>query len=200
MDNDVLARLETYAPPIPDAKDFPVPEAIYEDMPQGVTEPAPDVPNMLDDATWAERDKMLAETFRFGEPEPRPAWLDEIGVDIPNFDPAAPPPLYDAGSDTAYWVGIYSDPATPKQGITSLLAVTRDAEGTPQAQLAPVAIGEPEYAQQTAEYLLKVAERTGDVDRMLESAEGLAVASQDHPSWDSQSRENTLRDINLDLA
>lgn len=89
-----------------------------------------------------------------------------------------PPPLFDEQSNTGYWIGVYQDQANPDEAVTSILSVSEE-----QAKLAPVATGDFDHAYQTAEYLLKVAERTGDVEQVLDAAEGMAVATQHRELW-----------------
>ncbi len=69
--------------------------------------------------------------------------------------------------------------------MTSLLSISEDERGVPQAHLAPVAVGDWDHAYQTAEYLLDVAARTQDVGHVLDAAEGMAVATQQRELWDS---------------
>jgi len=146
--------------------------------------PTPDTPNLDDDAIWAERDRMLAQTFELAEPEPSitPDFgqvVKELGIQIEGFDPEkTPPPLFDELSNTGYWIGVYQDPANPDEAVTSILSINAD-----QAKLAPVATGDFDHAHQTAEYLLKVAERTQDVGQVLDAAEGMAVATQHRELW-----------------
>lgn len=152
---------------------------------------APDTPNFDDDALWAERDRLLAQAFETIEPEPNrlPDYdqaVKDLGIQIEGFDPSTtPPPLFDAKTNTAYWVGVYQDPETPDQGITSLLSIQMDENDMPQARLAPVAIGDLDHAQRTADYLLQVAERTQDVGQVLDTAESMAVATQHRELWEA---------------
>ncbi|MBZ0310382.1 MAG: hypothetical protein K8I82_30250 [Anaerolineae bacterium] len=152
---------------------------------------APDTPNFDDDVLWAERDRLLAQAFEAVESEPPilPNYdqaVKDLGIQIEGFDPnTTPPPLFDAKTNTAYWIGVYQDPETPDQGITSLLSIQMDENDTPQARLAPVAMGDLDHAQRTAEYLLTVAERTQDVGQMLDAAESMAVATQHRELWEA---------------
>lgn len=162
---------------------------------------APDTPNFDDDALWAERDRLLAQAFETIEPEPPilPNYdqaIKDLGIQIEGFDPSTtPPPLFDAKTNTAYWVGVYQDPEAPDQGITSLLSIQMDENDVPQARLAPVAMGDLDHAQRTADYLLQVAERTQDVGQVLDAAESMAVATQYRELWDSGQGTTVEQDI-----
>ena len=153
--------------------------------------PAPDTPDFLDDAVWEVRDRMLAGAFEAAGLE-RDVSLSitqamaDVGIQIEDFDPAStPPPLFDEGTNTSYWIGVYQDPAKPEQAVTSILSIRDDG-----ARLAPVATGDFERAYQTAEYLLKVAERTQDVGQLLDATEGVAVATQHRELWGMEVDEN----------
>jgi hypothetical protein len=146
--------------------------------------PAPNTPDFLDDTLWEARDQMLAQVFEMAADEPRFApdvtqAMADVGIQIEDFDPAnTPPPLFDEGTNTSYWIGVFQNPERPDQAVTSILSIRDD-----EARLAPVATGDFERAYQTAEYLLKVAERTQDVGQFLDAAEGMAVATQQRELW-----------------
>jgi hypothetical protein len=158
---------------------------------------APDTPDFTDDAIWAARDQRLDQAFEAvglqreavdHTPELTET-LQGLGIQIKDFDPASnPPPLFDETTQTAYWIGVYQpDPTNQDQAITAMLSLGTDEGGQPSAHLAPVATGDYDHAYQTAEYLLSVAERTQDVGRVLDAAEGMAVATQHREFWqDSQ--------------
>ncbi len=156
---------------------------------------APDAPNFQDDATWAARDRLLAQVFEVSGNELEREEIDQphelqtvmrgLGLQAEDFNPAnTPPPLFDETTNTAYWIGVYQpDPANPKEAITSILSIQQDEAGQPVAHLAPVATGDWDHANRTAEYLLGVAERTQDVGQVLDAAESMAVATQQRELW-----------------
>jgi hypothetical protein len=153
--------------------------------------PAPDTPDFLDDVLWEARDQMLTQVFEMAADEPRFApdvaqAMADVGIQIKDFDPAStPPPLFDEGTNTSYWIGVFQNPERPNHTVTSILSIRDD-----EARLAPVATGDFERAYQTAEYLLKVAERTQDVGQLLDAAEGMAVAAQHREMWNMEVGEN----------
>ncbi len=165
---------------------------------------APYSPDFDDDARWAERNHLLAQVFKTIEPQHLPDYdqaVKDLGIQLEGFDPATtPPPLFDAKTNTAYWIGVYQDPETPDQGITSLLSIQMDENDAPQARLAPVAMGDFDHAHRTAEYMLTVAERTQDVAQVLDVAEGMAVATQHRELWDSEQGIPVERDIAFSLV
>lgn len=142
-----------------------------------------DTPDWDREDTWNAREELLAQAFEQAEGE----------QNMPNFEQAIsnlglqvaqqPPHLWDEKTQTAYWIGVYQDPQQPDQAVTAILSLKED-----DAQLAPVALGDPDHAQQTANYLLKVAERSGDLGRVLDAAEGMAVATQHRELW-AEARE-----------
>ncbi len=156
---------------------------------------APDTPDFQDDATWAARDRLLAQVFEVSRDELERDEIDQthelqtvmrgLGLQAEDFDPAnTPPPLFDESTNTAYWIGVYQpDPTNPNEAITSILSIQQDDNGQPLAHLAPVATGDWDHAYRTAEYLLGVAERTQDVGQVLDAAEGMAVATQQRELW-----------------
>jgi hypothetical protein len=157
---------------------------------------APDTPNFTNDTLWEARGRMLEQAFETLADDFQREDIDEtveleqviqgLGIQIEDFDPTTtPPPLFDEETNTAYWVGVYHDPETPDQGITSLLSITVGENGEPEARLAPVATGDLDHAQRTAEYLLNVADRTQDVGQLLDAAEGMAVATQHRELWET---------------
>ncbi len=163
IDDAILARMARFSPPA-------------------------EAPEMAADATYAARDRALANAFGMDAPEHGNPDMSEavaaLGVRIDNLDPAAPT-LYDPRSETGYWVGVYQDPATPNTAVTSVLSVGPDADGRPEAHLAPVTVGDPAHAERAAAYLMKMADKTRDVDQVLDAAEGMAVATQNRELWDT---------------
>ncbi|MBZ0315275.1 MAG: hypothetical protein K8L91_02570 [Anaerolineae bacterium] len=158
---------------------------------------APDMPDFQDEATWAKRDQLLAQAVELSgaelareeidQPHELQAVMHGLGLQAEDFDPAnTPPPLFDESTNTAYWIGVYQpDPNNSNEAITSILSIQQDDTGQSIAHLAPVATGDWDHAFRTAEYLLKVAERTQDVGQVLDTAEGMAVATQHRELWDA---------------
>lgn len=158
---------------------------------------APDMPDFQDDpqGAWAARDQLLAQVFEVSGDELERAEIDQphelqtvmhgLGFQVEDFDPAnTPPPLFDENTNTAYWIGVYQpDPTNPNEAITSMLSIQPGDDGQPIAHLAPVATGDWDHAYRTAEYLLKVAERTQDIEQVLDTAEAMAVATQQRELW-----------------
>jgi len=111
--------------------------------------------------------------------------LRAIGVASPDFDPATnPPPFYDAEADIAYWIGVFQPDADDRDNcITSILSLGRDPEsGVMEAQLAPCVPGDYDKANAAAEYLIQVAER-GGIEQVFDTAEGMALATDQHAFW-----------------
>ncbi len=170
----------------------PLTEAQWQVVDQAL---APDTPDFQDDATWAARDRLLAQVFEVSGDELEREEIDQthelqtvmrgLGLQAEDFNPAnTPPPLFDDSTNTAYWIGVYQpDPSNPSEAITSILSIQQDDNGQPVAHLAPVATGDWDHAYRTAEYLLGVAERTQDVGQVLDAAEGMAVATQQRDLW-----------------
>ncbi|KAB2893807.1 MAG: hypothetical protein F9K28_07610 [Bacteroidetes bacterium] len=170
----------------------PLTEAQWQVVDQSL---APDTPDFQDDATWAARDRLLAQVFEVSGDELEREEIDQphelqtvmrgLGLQAEDFNPAnTPPPLFDDSTNTAYWIGVYQpDPSNPNEAITSILSIQQDDNGQPVAHLAPVATGDWDHAYRTAEYLLGVAERTQDVGQVLDAAEGMAVATQQRDLW-----------------
>jgi len=163
--------------------------ALFEREFDLVPEPEPDAPP--DHA----QDDLLHAAYELGgveveldEPEHYPAVqaLEEIGLSADGFDPDRdPPPFYDEATHTAYWVGVYQpDPDDREVCVASILSLTRDPDsGAYEAQLAPCVVGDWDKAHETSEYLIGIAERSDDIDRVFEAAEGMAIASQQRDDW-----------------
>lgn len=79
-------------------------------------EPAPDTPDMTDDATWAAQDRLLSQAFEnvgglqreaVDQPHEVQQVIQQMGMQVDDFDPYQhPPPLFDESTNTAYWIGI----------------------------------------------------------------------------------------------
>ena len=138
-----------------------------------------------------EADLVLEEALRLGGvvmelPDPTQAALDDIGVRIDHFDPSEPPAIYDAETDTTYWVGVFQPEASDRTHcITSILSMTPDGDGGYDAQLAPCAVGDWDTAYANAEFLIEKA-REGGVDRLFDAAEAMARGAQQHELWETE--------------
>ena len=151
--------------------------------------PDPDIP-----PEYA-HDDLLRTAYELGgvevgvdEPDYYPAAqaLEEIGLAADGFDPDRdPPPYYDAATHTAYWIGVYQpDPNDPEVCVASILSLTRDpGTGDYEAQLAPCVVGDWDKAYAASEHLISVAERSDDIERVFEAAEGMAIASNQRDEW-----------------
>jgi len=125
-----------------------------------------------------------------GEPEPDAACqaLGAIGLRAEDFDPARnPPPFHDPQTGAACWIGIFQpDPDARDHCVTSLLSLARDPDsGQLEAQLAPCVPGDWDKAFAAAQYLIQVAQR-GDLDRVFETAEGMALATDERALWEGE--------------
>ena len=122
------------------------------------------------------------------QPPPYPAAqaLEEIGLSAEGFDPDRdPPPFYDAATHTAYWIGVYQpDPDERDVCVASILSLTRNPQnGAYAAQLAPCVVGDWDKAYAASEHLIGVAERSDDIARVFEAAEGMAIAADQRAAW-----------------
>lgn len=114
--------------------------------------------------------------------------LREIGISADGFDPDTdPPPFVDPETGTAYWIGVFQpDRNDPDNAVTSILSLGRHPEtGEVEAQLAPVVPGNWDKAYSAAQYLLGVVEK-GGIERALEAAEGMALASDQRELWERE--------------
>jgi hypothetical protein len=112
--------------------------------------------------------------------------LTGIGLSAGDFDPDRDvPPFYDETTQTAYWIGIYQpDPDDRETCVASILSLTRDPEsGAYEAQLAPCVAGDWEKAYQSSEHLIGIAQRSDDIERVFEAAEGMAIAADQRQEW-----------------
>ncbi|HMN12762.1 MAG TPA: hypothetical protein PKD55_10610 [Bellilinea sp.] len=151
--------------------------------------PEPDVP-----PEYA-HDDLLRTAYELGgvvvemeEQEHYPAAqaLEEIGLSADGFDPDRdPPPFYDARTNTAYWIGVYQpDPSDREVCVASILSLTRDPDsGVYEAQLAPCVVGDWDKAYEASEHLIGVADRSDDIERVFEAAEGMAIAGNQRDEW-----------------
>ncbi len=122
------------------------------------------------------------------EPEHHPAAqaLEEAGLSADGFDPDRdPPPFFDADTHTAYWIGVYQpDPDDREVCVASILSLTRDPDsGAYDAQLAPCVAGDWDKAYAASEHLIQIADRSEDIERVFESAEGMAIAGNQREDW-----------------
>jgi hypothetical protein len=118
--------------------------------------------------------------------EPAARALTGIGLAAEDFDPDRDvPPFYDETTQTAYWIGIYQpDPDDRDTCVASILSLTRDPDtGSYEAQLAPCVAGNWEKAYQSSEHLIGIAQRSDDIERVFEAAEGMAIAADQHDTW-----------------
>jgi hypothetical protein len=112
--------------------------------------------------------------------------LTGIGLTSGDFDPDRDiPPFYDETTQTAYWIGIYQpDPDNHETCITSILSLSRDPDsGTYEALLAPCAVGDWDKAYEASEHLIGIAQRSDDIERVFEAAEGMAIAGDQRQEW-----------------
>jgi hypothetical protein len=112
--------------------------------------------------------------------------LTGLGLAARDFDPDHDlPPFYDETTQTAYWIGIYQpDPADRQTCVASILSLTRDPDsGDYEAQLAPCVAGEWDKAYEASEHLIGIAERSDDIERVFEAAEGMAIAAGQRDGW-----------------
>jgi hypothetical protein len=121
-------------------------------------------------------------------PKPNFTALRELGITVEGADlDADPPPFIDPQTGTAYWIGVFQpDKDDPGYCVTSILTLGCDPEsGEVEAQLAPCAPGDWDQAQQTAEYLLGMVEK-GDMGRVFDAAEGMALATDQRALWEAE--------------
>lgn len=115
--------------------------------------------------------------------------LTGIGLSAEDFDPDRDvPPFYDETTQTAYWIGIYQpDPDDRETCVASILSLTRDPDtGDYEAQLAPCVAGNWEKAYQSSEHLIGIAQRSDDIERVFEAAEGMAIAADQRDTWQQE--------------
>ena len=128
--------------------------------------------------------------------------LRDIGIAAEGFDPEAdPPPFIDPETGTAYWIGVFQpDKDDPDNAVTSILSLGRDPDtGEVEAQLAPVVPGNWDKAYGAAEYLLGVVEKDG-IERAFETAEGMALATDQRDFWEAERGMPLAPDAAQDLA
>jgi hypothetical protein len=139
------------------------------------------------------QDDLLRMAYELGgveaeieETHPAAQALTGIGLTAGDFDPDRDaPPFYDETTQTAYWIGIYQpDPDDRETCVTSILSLTRDPDsGAYEAQLAPCVAGDWDKAYQSSEHLIGIAQRSDDIGRVFEAAEGMAIAADQRQEW-----------------
>lgn len=153
-------------------------------------------------------DPLLATAYELGGVPGRTVPIDtgtfqaveQLGVSADTLRDDASRPLYDAASDTHYWIGVFQpDPADTDFCITSILSVQRDpATQQPVAHLAPCADGDWDTAYEHATNLIDVAHQQG-LDACLDVAADMARDTQQHLIWDDghgvQLDESTSRHV-----
>jgi hypothetical protein len=168
--------------------------AAYEEMRSLDAPGTPDLPpDDLDlDAIFAGDVPDLNDLFGDGDtPADEAATfkaLREIGIAADGFNPDAdPPPFIDPDTGTAYWIGVFQpDKDDPENCVTSILSLGRDPDtGEMAAQLAPCVPGDWDKTHEAAEYLLGVIER-GGIERAFETAEGMALATDQRELWEAE--------------
>ncbi|MDX2136491.1 MAG: hypothetical protein SF123_00225 [Chloroflexota bacterium] len=112
--------------------------------------------------------------------------LREIGIDAGDFDPAQdPPPFYDAQTGTAYWIGVFQpDRDDRNHCLTSILSLEKTDDGY-AAQLAPCVPGDWDKAHEAAAFLILQAQK-GGIERALDAAEGMALATDQRDLWEAE--------------
>jgi len=128
--------------------------------------------------------------------------LRDIGIAADGFDPEAdPPPFIDPETGTAYWIGVFQpDKDDPDNCVTSILSLGRDPDtGEMEAQLAPCVPGDWDKTYEAAEYLLGVVEK-GGIERAFETAEGMALATDQRDLWEAERGMPLAPDAASDLA
>ena len=158
--------------------------AAYEDMRSLLPSQAPDLPP--DDLDL----EALFDTGFETEAVEGPALkaLRDIGLAADGFDSQSdPPPFVDPATGTAYWIGVFQpDKEDPEHCVTSILSLGRDPDsGEMEAQLAPCVPGDWDKTYEAAEYLLGVVEKDG-IERAFETAEGLALATDQRDLWQGE--------------
>lgn len=136
-------------------------------------------------------DELLRTAYELGgveveQPDRAAQALHKIGLSAEGFDPDRDmPPFYDQTTNTAYWVGIYQPQADDREVcFASILSLTRDpASGAYEAQLAPCMVGDWDQAYAASEHLIGIAERSEDIERVFEAAEGMAIAANQREGW-----------------
>lgn len=171
--------------------------AAYEDMRSLDTPDLP--PDDLDlDALFADDMDAPAESVE----SPAFKALRDIGIATDGFNPDAdPPPFIDPETGTAYWIGVFQpDKDDPNHAVTSILSLGRNPDtGEMEAQLAPCVPGDWDKAYDAAEYLLNVVERDG-IEHAFETAEGMALATDQRDLWEAERGLPLEPDAAQDLA
>jgi len=175
--------------------------AAYEEMRSLDAPGSPDLPPddldldaiFADEITPERSDTLETPAFRA---------LREIGITADALDPEAdPPPFIDPETGTAYWIGVFQpDKDDPDNCVTSILSLGRDPDtGEMEAQLAPCVPGDWDKTYEAAEYLLGVVEK-GGIERAFETAEGMALATDQRDLWEIERGLPLEPDAANDLA
>ena len=174
--------------------------AAYEEI-RSLNEPiAPDLPS--DDL---DLDALFADDIGApAKPVESPTFkaLRDIGIAADGFNPDTdPPPFIDPETGMAYWIGVFQpDNNDPENCVTSILSLNRNPDtGDVEAQLAPCVPGDWDKAYNAAEYLLNVVERDG-IERAFETAEGMALATDQRNLWEAERGLPLEADAAQDLA
>lgn len=128
--------------------------------------------------------------------------LSTIGIAADDFDPNQdPPPFFDATTGTAYWIGVFQpDKDDPQHCVTGILSLGRSAEtGELEAQLAPCVPGSWDKVYSAAEYLIGVAQK-GGIEQVFDTAEGMALATDQRDLWENTRGVPLEADIAQDIA
>jgi len=176
--------------------------AAYEEMRSLDTPEMPDLPpdNLDLDAIFAAYDREHEPLAAVESPTFKA--LRDIGIAADDFNPDAdPPPFIDPDTGTAYWIGVFQpDKDDPENCVTSILSLGRDPDtGEMEAQLAPCVPGDWDKAYTAAEYLLGVVEK-GGIERAFETAEGMALATDQRELWEAERGLTLEADAAQDLA
>jgi len=175
--------------------------AAYDEMRSLDTSDAPDLPPddldldaiFADEITPERSDTLETPAFRA---------LREIGITADALDlQNDPPPFIDPDTGTAYWIGVFQpDKDDPDNCVTSILSLGRDPDtGEMEAQLAPCVPGDWDKTYEAAEYLLGVVEK-GGIERAFETAEGMALATDQRDLWEAERGLPLEPDAANDLA
>lgn len=194
-------RAAEYGKPVPEWRGAnEVEYAAYEEMRSLDAPLAPDLSSddLKLDTLFAEGMDAPAETVE----SPAFKALRDIGITADGFNPDTdPPPFVDPETGTAYWIGVFQpDKHDPENAVTSILSLGRNPNtGEVEAQLAPIVPGDWDKAYGAAEYLLSVVERDG-IERAFETAEGMALATDQRALWEAERGLPLEPDAAQDLA
>ncbi len=172
-------------------------------------------PALADDPPEPAHDPLLRLAIELGgviaEPEIETAPFDDqaafqalsvIGVQAVGFDPTKdPPPFYDPETGTAYWIGVFQPDKDDRDNcVTSILSLGRHPDtGELEAQLAPCVPGDWDKTYTAAEHLILVAQK-GGIEQVFDTAEGMALASDQRAFWETARGLPLERDTARDIA